>query len=590
MKTIACIRAGLLLGLTTWLSPTRAEGTPALALWRGTDFRGGAQGHFGANLCGREGVNYVYAQPTGAAATMTAVFDLPEHRRRPLYLYLEAMDDDAPAPCHIEVRLNQHVVWAGPSGFPNAQWRWHRYLLPTGAAHPGTNALTILNQEPRGSLGMPPWFMVARAAVATAGYQPPAAVVPTLQVRLPARLRPLPEPLPPGHTEPGFKYRGTKGWGWTPAQYLAEIPVLASLNMNFLMNCYSSMFTDPTPGRWKNEWWKPLPETKKAAYTPVFQACREHGLIFCFALHPQLGSPRPLDPTRPADVDALYQNYAWAQSQGVRWFSVSLDDVSWSRHGPAEGGAEHAHLVNTILGRLRQQDPQAQMIFCPGPYWGDGTAPTARPYLAALGQELDPGVYVFWTGDGVVTPRITRRAAESYRRIVRHRLFLWDNYPVNDANPTLHLGPVRGRERDLGEVIDGYMSNPMATQNEINRIPLATCADYAYNPLGYDPARSIGQALLRQASSGAERRVLRDLVQAYPGFLVTGGGTGTNPQRQRFADSLAGGHSDAARATLRRLRNLATRMARAFPQRFEAAQQTLAGDITWMEQQLPPPR
>ena len=36
----------------------------------------------------------------------------------------------------------------------------------------------------------------------------------------------------------------------------------------------------------------------------------------------------------------------------------------------------------------------------------------------------------------------------------------------------------------------------MRKQNEINRIPLATCADYAYNPRAYDPSRSVGQAIL----------------------------------------------------------------------------------------------
>ena len=53
---------------------------------------------------------------------------------------------------------------------------------------------------------------------------------------------------------------------------------------------------------------------------------------------------------------------------------------------------------------------------------------------------------MFWTGDQVVTPRITRllRGRELYKGIVKHRMFLWDNYPVNDSHPTLHLGPVVG--------------------------------------------------------------------------------------------------------------------------------------------------
>lgn len=78
-------------------------------------------------------------------------------------------------------------------------------------------------------------------------------------VKLPGRERPFPEPLAPGE-QPGFKLRGTKGWGWTPEQYLSEIPWLARFKMNFLMNCYGSMFMhEPTANggfRAANRWWK----------------------------------------------------------------------------------------------------------------------------------------------------------------------------------------------------------------------------------------------------------------------------------------------------------------------------------------------
>ncbi len=35
--------------------------------------------------------------------------------------------------------------------------------------------------------------------------------------------------------------------------------------------------------------------------------------------------------------------------------------------------ASAARVVNTIFRRLRAQDAQAQLIFCPTYYWGDGT-------------------------------------------------------------------------------------------------------------------------------------------------------------------------------------------------------------------------
>ena len=448
-------------------------------------------------------------------------------------------------------------------------------------------------------VGLVSWGLV------TASGAPAAA---TLQVQLPRELRPFPEPLPPGKSEPGFKFRGTKGWGWTPEQYLEEVPTLVSDRMNFLMNCYGSLFIGERGSR-RNEWWKPLPAATKDGFAKVIRACQDNGITFCFAVHPQLRSPRPLNPESAEDLENFYQHYAWAQGQGVHWFSISLDDVNWGHRGPAAGGAEHAKLVNTVLGRLRQKDAGAQMIFCPVPYWGDGTKPDHRAYLEALGRDLQPDAYVFWTGDAETTSHITLRAAESYKSIVKHRLFLWDNYPVNDHYPTLHLGPVSGREPGLCEVIDGYMSNPMATQNQINRIPLATCADYAYNPWSYDPNRSIGQAILRMCepashpflpsphspgqslpapgSSKAQCQVLKELVEAYPGFIVTGGHTSTNPVRKRFDTLIAEEGSHAAALELcHHIEDIETRLGKEFPQQFVAARKTVADDVAWMKQKL----
>ena len=90
--------------------------------------------------------------------------------------------------------------------------------------------------------------MAVAAVVCVAGARLPAAqpaTAPAIEkdffVTLPEQNRPIPEPLPDA-ARPGFKIRGTKGWNWAPQQYLAEIPVLARAKMNFLMNCYLSMF------------------------------------------------------------------------------------------------------------------------------------------------------------------------------------------------------------------------------------------------------------------------------------------------------------------------------------------------------------
>ena len=565
----------------SYLFSTSVHGAELPIKLRGSDFQGGAQKQFGSSFYSREGVNLIYATPTGPLSVMSASIVLDKSPTAPMVLSLEAMDDDAPQKCRVAITLNNHALWSAPSGFPDGQWQIKRFSIPDGLLKTGTNRLTITNLEPNGSAGQPPWFMIARCVLAGADYHLPVIAAAKFEVQIPDHSRAFPEPLAAGQ-EPGFKFRGTKGYAWTPEQYLEEIPWLVKFKMNFLMNCYVSMFTPERP--WKNEWWKPLSKEKAAAYAKVIQSCQDSGITFCFCMNPQLACVRPLVSTNTADVDLLYEHYAWAQSLGVKWFSICVDDVGWGNKGPAQVAVEDANLVNTVVTRLRQNNPQAQMIFCPGPYSGDGMQPDQHTYLQTLGRDLDPQVYVFWTGDGVVGQHITVKAATSYKLAVNHRLFLWDNYPVNDAAPTLSLGPVSGRDPGLDQLIDGYMGNPMATQNEANRIPLATCADFSYNPSAYDPARSIGQTILLLAKTPAQQRCLQELIETYPGFIVTGGNTGTNPVRDKF-NSLSG-KSDftAAQQLLHRVEKLVSQMEKDFPAQFDNAKKTVADDVAWMKQ------
>ena len=394
-------------------------------------------------------------------------------------------------------------------------------------------------------------------------------------VTLPAEVRPVPEPGKPGQKVPGFAIRGIKGWKWTPEQYLAEIPVLAEYKMNFLMNCYLSMYDIENMQGGGNKWWLPLPETKKRKYEEVVHSCRRHGVEFCFATNPNLGSSRILDYNSEKDLDDLWQHYAWMADLGVNWFSICLDDINAGIDPKGQ-----ARLVNEVLRRLLARNPKAQMVFCPTVYLGRATSDKDRQYLSVLAAELHPDVYCFWTGNRCVG-EITRDAAESFKKAIGHRLFIWDNYPVNDGNPTLHLGPVTERDPDLCEVVDGYMANPLCPQNEINRIPLITEADYAYNPWAYDPGRSIGQAIVHLAQSPEQRAVLKDLVEMYPGMLIEDTHrTNANPVVERFKEILDRPNSHwLAEVYLKHVQDVAARLARAFPDRFTDARQTLLQNV-----------
>jgi len=551
---------------------------PALVRLFGSDFAGGAKDLYGASHYGEARLNYIYAQPTGSHAAMSATLNvdaLPEH---PLFLHVRGRLDDHGTECPLRIDLNSTTVFEGPNAFGHDGFGWRRLEIPTGALRVGANEVTFTNLSAEGVVGMPPWFMLSVCAVGSEACQPTLSpsLVEDFRVDLPSEKRPLPEPLPPG-SRPGFALRGMKGWLWRPEQYLAEIPVLARYKMNFLMNCYGSVCDiehHPWGSPQCNRWWEPLPEEKKRSYEAVVRECQKRAIRFCFSMNPNIGSSRIVRYDSTEDLDLLYQHYRWMQELGVKWFNVQFDDISGGID--AEG---QARFVNALFARLRERDPHAQMIVCGTYYYGTGAEPGAREYLEAFGRELHPEVYVFWTGDRCVGP-ITRRAAESYKGVVNHRLIIWDNYPVNDANPTLHLGPVMLREAGLCEVCDGYMGNPLSPQNEINRLPLLTVADFAYNPRAYDPGRSIGQAILHLAETPEQRLVLKDLVELYPGMLIYDQGTAFNPVISRFADLIGTPHSrHLADLYIDHVDDVLERLRRHFPNRFEAARRTIEANL-----------
>ena len=401
-------------------------------------------------------------------------------------------------------------------------------------------------------------------------------------LKLPDFQRPLPFFSQGIKVGRGFELRGTKGWAWTPEQYLAEIPFLVQFKMNFLMNCYLSMFTDPE--KLVNNWWEPLPENKKLAYERVVGSCQENGIAFCFALHPQLFSERPLRHDNEEDFADLWQHYEWMQRLGVHWFSLSCDDISTEGWDRAKLAAAQAKLVNRLFTRLRDKDVEAQMIFCPTYYWGCGEEEGAQEYLQNLAVLLNREVFVFWTGDAAVTATITRECADAYKNLVQHRLILWDNYPVNDRTGALHLGPVTGRDRDLCEAAHGYMSNPLSPQNDINRIPLYTCADYAANPSQYDPNTSIVQAILFLAETSRQRRTLKNLVELYPGMLIAGDPrTSHNCAQAKFVKIIETGDQGRTVGWIQQIENVKASMENEFPGQYKNTLTTLQLHIDQMK-------
>ena len=311
-----------------------------------------------------------------------------------------------------------------------------------------------------------------------------------------------------------FAIRGIKGLWWDGiANYNEALTWLVEQKLNFLMLCYTSFAA--SAGNWRSDY---TPDEKEQIRDLAARA-EAMGVNLCLAVNPSQYSEPPLVYASEEDYLILQRKLAGMQAIGVRWFALCLDDIT-RRLEPADskefGDLQSAHvwLVNRLLTDMRLLTPQPKLMFCPSAYT-TYDAEVHPDYLRAIGDGIDPGVMIFWTGPIAYSPTITVDDAERFGALVRRKPFLWDNYPVNDFyawRPC--LAPLKNRSAELGRVVSGYVANPMK-QWHASCIPLATAAAYLRDPGAYDPSEAMEQVV--DSYTDDQRPAVRLLLELYGG-------------------------------------------------------------------------
>lgn len=154
---------------------------------------------------------------------------------------------------------------------------------------------------------------------------------------------------------------------------------------------------------------------------------------------------------------------------------------------------------------------------------------TESAYKRALRETLDPEVEVMWTGVGVVPDGITNEDAEQAAKVFGRKVFVWDNYPVNDFGNTsgrLLLAPYDKREAGLSDHLSGVVANPM-NQPYASKVAVFGTADFAWNDRAYDADRTWRQALSYLAGGDPKATeallTFADLEHLAPTFGATPG-------------------------------------------------------------------
>jgi hypothetical protein len=278
---------------------------------------------------------------------------------------------------------------------------------------------------------------------------------------------------------------GFYGPSWSDAEIADQLRFYGANKLNTFV--YSAK-DDPYL---RADWPDRYPAAQLSALTQLVTTAQAAHVNFVYALSPGLS----ICYSSPADLQELEAKDQQLWNAGVRQFALFFDDIGTGFNCAADStqfgsspdplAAAQAYLLNQFVTGFIDTHPGAQqLITVPTDYAGDADSAYRQVWKASL----NPDVLVYWTGVGVIPQTITAAQAQATAAEFGHQIVVWDNYPVNDYQPTrLFLGPLVGRAADLSSQVAGFTSNPMQ-EPAPSTIPEFSTADYTWNPAAYDAA------------------------------------------------------------------------------------------------------
>lgn len=166
---------------------------------------------------------------------------------------------------------------------------------------------------------------------------------------------------------------------------------------------------------------------------------------------------------------------------------------------------QDAKYLGRLFAELKKSHPDFEMIYCPPYYWGPfySQGLNSRPeqtrdeYLAEIGRHMNqPGLYIFWTGHRVVSYKLRSEDMDWITGLIRQKPAYWQNRP-GLHNAYNYIAEEMTGFRDwyydgfYGDISLYYLNTDVRAGASI----LSTGADCLWNVKGYDPKRSIRQAM-----------------------------------------------------------------------------------------------
>lgn len=271
---------------------------------------------------------------------------------------------------------------------------------------------------------------------------------------------------------------GFYGKPWSHADRLSTLKWMGKHGMNLYIYAPKD---DPYH---RDKWREPYPAEDMKRFAELAKAGDRDGVLVMVAI-----SPGPtMRYSDPSDVKALLDKIDALNAAGIHRFAIFLDDIApelqhaEDKAAYPELGAAHVDLLNKVIAHLRARGLDKPFVTVGQEYWNLNET----PYKKAMREDLDPGVLMMWTGEGVLTRTLTPAMVYRFTEVYGRPPFLWDNFPVNDYAPSrLQMGPLMHRG-DVGSLVSGFTLNPM-NQAVASRLGLFTGAKYLKNTADYKP-------------------------------------------------------------------------------------------------------
>ena len=305
---------------------------------------------------------------------------------------------------------------------------------------------------------------------------------------------------------------GFYGRPWTHKQRIKLLFLLKKLHLN------TYLYAPKNDLLHRKHWRNPYPKKLVAEFQELGRIAKKNNLLLAFSLSPGLA----ITYSDAKDRNILIQKYQQMQQAGFNAFALLVDDIPEqlnkedSKHFTSLAEA-HTSLANYIYEKLSCR----HFFLCPTYYSYERTKnkQLLKEHLKELGEELNPDIQVFWTGDQTIAEKITPTKISPIKNFLRRQPVIWDNYFADDyTTDQIFLGPLYGRSPTLPKRVNGFLCNP-SQYIEVACRSLISTAAYLNKPDLYNP-KHIYRQMLEKTAGAKYQGYLNAIADFYHGPFI----------------------------------------------------------------------